>query len=129
MIMHEHMDCYFTSLKFFFVLLFLPGIWAKIQGEQVTAFISLLLYCIPAVISQLTTRCVFHLHASPKSVQGGLCKHLCRVCTKYLKLNATERDDWNNRQPGGVFPDAGVDAGGGLCQFKTAAVNDNNGCS
>lgn len=73
MIMHEHMDCYFSSLKFFgvfFVIPFLPGIWAKIQGEQVTAFISLMLYCIPAVISQLTTGCVFYLHASSKSIWG-----------------------------------------------------------
>lgn len=76
MIMHEHMDCYFPSLKVllgFFVLLFLSGMWAKIQGEQVAAFISLILYCIPAVISQLAARCVFHLHTSPpKSVRWGV---------------------------------------------------------
>lgn len=47
--------------------------WANIQGEQVAAFISLILYCIPAVISQLPARCVFHLHTSPqKHPKGGL---------------------------------------------------------
>lgn len=74
MIMHEHMDCYFLSLKVllvFFVLLFLSGMWAKIQGEQVAAFISLILYCIPAVISQLPARCVFHLHTSPPQKHPG----------------------------------------------------------